>query len=143
MRQCPIFLVVRRRSMRFPVQGQFTKDGRHTGCGSYRYVTGMLVWSKVRDLTGRSKDVFFPRWFHDTHTRSRSYGLCCWGWMVPVLVRLVCVVYLVGQVARHGEPITTIRWSWVSSRLDRRVKAFRGCICRSSVTRRPSGTSPQ
>jgi hypothetical protein len=26
--QCPIFLVVRRRSMRFPVQGQFAKDGR-------------------------------------------------------------------------------------------------------------------
>jgi hypothetical protein len=70
----PNFLVVRRRCMRFPVQGQFVKDGRHTGCGSWRYVTGMLVWSKMWGLTGWSKDFFSPRWFHDTHARSRSYG---------------------------------------------------------------------
>jgi hypothetical protein len=53
--------------------------------------------------------------------------------------RVICV----SQVTRHGESITTIRWSWVSSRLDRRVTAFRGYICRGSVTRSLSGAGPQ
>jgi hypothetical protein len=60
-----------------------------------------------------------------------------------VVVRLACVVYLLVQVARHDDPITTTRLSWVLSRLDQRVKAFLGCICRDSVTRCPSGTAPQ
>jgi hypothetical protein len=30
MRQCPIFSVVRRRSMCFPTRGQFAKDGQHS-----------------------------------------------------------------------------------------------------------------
>ncbi len=102
--------------------GTVSPGSRYTESESSRYVTGMSVWSNVWDMTGFFKRFCYPKLFQHTRQRSQWCGPCC---------------------VRHGEPITTIRWSWVLSRLDRRVRVFRGCICRGSVTRSPFGAAPQ
>ena len=81
-----------------------------------------------RGSDGVQKKFFYQKWYQRAHLRSRSCGICYWGWRVLVRVRHACAVCLMVQMARNGDPITTMRRSWVWSRLDRRVRGFHGCV---------------
>ena len=143
MRLCPIFLVGRRRSMLSLEWRKLAKGSRQTGCGSCQCVPDMSGWSKVGGLMVFKKKFFYQKWCQRAHLRSRSCGICYWGWRVLVRVRHACAVCLMVQMARHGEPITTMRWSWAWSRLDRRVRVFYGCVWRVTVSTCLPGAVPR